>query len=182
MKKYIMVAIAIVIIAVIIIGAVVFINGNKKENTTSKLQTTQEMKETFENIYTKLGEQLPSIQTNEIDVTDELAVTAATGLKSTNNVEAIVLSEPLMSSQAYSAVMVKTSKNANVEEMKQEMLNNIDTRKWICVTAEKVYVTNYGNVIFLIMADGEWANLVYNEFKNTVDGKIGKELQKTEEI
>lgn len=183
MKKSIIVAIAVVIIAVLIIGAVVFINGNKKENTTeSKMQTAQEMQKTFENIYTKLGEQLPSIETMEIDLTDELAVKAATGLNSSNNIQAIVLSEPLMNAQAYSAVMVKTTKDANIEEMKQEMLNNIDTRKWICVSAEKVFVTNNGNVIFLVMSNEEWATLVYNEFKNAVDGKIGKELQKTEEI
>lgn len=183
MKKSIIVIIAIVIIAAIVIATIMINGGNKKENTTeSKMQTTEQMKETFENIYTKLGEQLPSIQTNEIDITDELAVKSATGLNSTSNVEAIVLSEPLMNAQAYSAVMVKTSKDANIEEMKQEMLNNIDTRKWICVSAEKVYVTNNGNVIFLIMSNEEWATMVYNEFKNAVDGKIGKEIQKTEEI
>lgn len=183
MKKSIIVAIAVIIIVAIIIGAVVFMNGNKKENTTtSKMQTTEQMKETFESIYTKLGEQLPSLQTNEIDITDELAVKSATGLNSASNIESIVISEPLMNAQAYSAVMVKTSKDANIEEMKQEMLNNIDTRKWICVSAEKVYVTNNGNVIFLIMSNEEWATMVYNEFKTAVDGKIGKELQKTEEI
>ena len=183
MKKSIIVAIAVIIIVAIIIGAVVFMNGNKKENTTtSKMQTTEQMKETFESIYTKLGEQLPSLQTNEIDITDELAVKSATGLNSASNIESIVISEPLMNAQAYSAVMVKISKDANIEEMKQEMLNNIDTRKWICVSAEKVYVTNNGNVIFLIMSNEEWATMVYNEFKTAVDGKIGKELQKTEEI
>ena len=66
--------------------------------------------------------------------------------------------------------------------MKQEMLDNIDTRKWICVTAEKVYVTNHENIIFLVMASDEWAKPVYDEFKSAVDGKVGKELQKTEEI
>lgn len=180
MKKSIMIAIAVVIIIAIIIVAVVFMNINK--NTESKMQTTEQMKETFESIYTKLGEQLPAIQTSEIDLTDELTVKLSTGLNSTNNVESIVISEPLMNAQAYSAVMVKTSKDANIEEMKQEMLNNIDTRKWICVSAEKVYVTNNGNVIFLIMSNEEWATLVYNEFKNAVDGKVGKEIQRTEEI
>ena len=106
-----------------------------------------------------------------------------TGLKSTNNVETIVVSEPMMSSQAYSLVMVKTtSKKADIESMKQEMIDNINTRKWICVEAEKVYVTNYKDVIFLVMASDEWATPVYNEFKNLVGGKVGEELVKTTEI
>lgn len=185
MKKVIIGIVAIAIIALIIVG-IIMINGKGKENgeTTenAKMQTTQEMQETLNSIYTKLGDQLPSIETREIDITDELAVKAATGLQSTTNVEAVVLSEPMMSSQAYSAVFVKTSKDADVEKMKQEMLDNIDTRKWICVTAEKVYVTNHENIIFLVMASEEWAKPIYDEFKTAVDGKIGKELQKTEEI
>ncbi len=78
--------------------------------------------------------------------------------------------------------MVKVSKNANIEEMKQEMLNNIDTRKWICVSAQKVWVTNYGDIIFLVMSDEEWGQPVYDEFKQAVGGKVGKELERTEEM
>jgi len=66
--------------------------------------------------------------------------------------------------------------------MKQEMLDNIDVRKWICVQAERVYVTNYNDVIFLVMASEEWAKPVYDEFKNLVGGKVGKELVRIEEF
>lgn len=187
MKKVIIGIIAVAIIALVVVG-IVMISGKNKENVggnteSAKMQTAQEMQDTLNNIYTKLGEQLPaSLETREIDITDELSVKAATGLQSTANVEAVVLSEPMMSSQAYSAVFVKTAKGADVEKMKQEMLDNIDTRKWICVTAEKVYVTNHENIIFLVMSSEEWAKPVYDEFKSAVDGKIGKELSKTEEI
>ena len=53
--------------------------------------------------------------------------------------------------------------------------------KWICVSAEKVYVTNSGNVIFMVMSDEEWAKLVYDSFKEQVENKIGKELEKSED-
>ena len=96
--------------------------------------------------------------------------------------KAVVVSEPFISSQAYSAVMVKVSENANIKEMKQEMLDNIDTRKWICVSAEKVWITNYEDIIFLVMSSEEWGKPVYDEFKQAVGGKVGEELQKTEEI
>lgn len=186
MKKVIIGVVTIAIIALVIIG-IVMISGKNRENGEStenaKMQTAQEMQDTLNSIYTKLGDQLPaSLETREIDITDELAVKAATGLQSTENVEAVVLSEPMMSSQAYSAVFVKTAKGADVEKMKKEMCDNIDTRKWICVTAEKVYVTNHENIIFLVMSSEEWAKPVYDEFKSAVDQKIGKELSKTEEI
>ena len=184
-KKVILIGILVIVIVAII--AIVMINGgNKKDKdvskTSVKIQTTEEMKDVFASIYEKLGDEIPNIDTNEVDITDELSVTAITGLKSNENVESIILSEPFMSSQAYSAMLVKVSKDANIEDMKKEMLENIDTRKWICVSAEKVYVTNCENVIFLIMSSEDWAKPVYDEFKKEVDGNIGKELQRTEEI
>ena len=162
------------------------IMGNKEDKTGGqtgiKIQTAQEMLEVMNNINTKLQASLPGLEVREVDITDEFAFSSATGLKSNNNVEAVVVSEPFINAQAYSAVMIKVSKDANVEEMKKEMLDNIDMRKWICVSAEKLRVTNYGDVIFLVMSSEEWAKPVYDEFKNVVGGKIGKELEKTEEI
>lgn len=184
MKKTVIGIIAVIIIAIIII-TVIMISGNKEKKTSQtgvEIQTTQQMQEMLNSINTKLAEVLPSLETREIDITDEYTFTSTTGLKSRDNVEAVVVSEPFISAQAYSAVMVKVSENANIEEMKQEMLNNIDMRKWICVSAEKVWVTNYGNIIFLVMSSEEWGKPVYNEFKQAVGGTIGKELEKTEEM
>ena len=184
MKKVVIGIIVVLIIAIIV--SFFMIKGKKEEkpgtNSEVKIQTAQEMQETLNNINTKLQDVLPGLETREIDITDEYAFTSTTGLKSTNNVEAVVVSEPFISAQAYSAVMVKTSTDANIEEMKKEMLDNIDTRKWICVSAEKVWVTNYENIIFLVMSSEEWGKPVYEEFKKTVGGSVGKELEKTEEI
>ena len=183
MKKAIIAIAVVAIIAAIIVVAVMFL-GKEKPNvqTGVQIQTAQDMQKTLNDINTKLQDKLPSLEIHEVDMTDELSVTAMTGLKSKENVEAVVVSEPFMSSQAFSAVMVKVSENANIEEMKQEMLNNIDTRKWICVEAEKVWVTNYGNIIFLVMSSEEWGKPVYDEFKSAVGGTVGKELEKTQEM
>ena len=185
MKKAIIAIVVIALIALAIVGIVFLTNKDTSKDTpisSLKLETAEDMKNLMNNIYTTLGDTLPSLQVQEVDVSDELAVTAATGLKSKANVESVVLSEPMMSSQAYSFVLVKTSSDANVEEMKKEMLNNIDVRKWICVSAEKVYVTNYNNVICLVMASEDWAKPVYEEFKKSADGKVGQELERTEAI
>ena len=76
--------------------------------------------------------------------------------------------------------IVKVKDNADVEKIKQEMLDNIDMRRWICVSAEQLYITNSGKVIFSVMADKDTAKAVYNDFKKYVNNNIGKELEKSE--
>ena len=139
------------------------------------------MKKMINAVYSKLGDQLPSLETSTISSSDINQVKTYTGLQSTDNIEKIVVSEPLMSAQAYLLATVKVKDGADIEKMKQEMLNNLDMRKWICVSAEKLYITNHENTIFMIMSSAEWADPVYNAFKEYVDNKIGKELTKTEE-
>ena len=182
MKKQTIIAIVAVLIVAIIIGGVIAVNNNNSVNKDSvKIESAKDMKKMFSTINSNLKEKLPSLETQEIDVSDEMQVQTYTGLKSNENVEALVVSEPMMSSQAYSAVAVKVKSNADIETLKQEMLDNIDTSKWICVSASKVYVTNHDNVIFLVMADEEWAKPVYDEFKKFVNNNIGKELEKSAE-
>ncbi len=180
MKKGIIWAIVAVII-IALVGVGVYFSNQDDGNQGIKLETAKDMKNFFGKIYKKIEEQLPEVDTDIIDVSDAMEVTNYTGLKSNKDVEAIVVSMPVMSAQAYEAVMVKVKNGADIESMKQEMLDNIDMNKWICVSAEKVYVTNSGNVIFMVMSDEEWAKLVYDSFKEQVENKIGKELEKSED-
>ena len=180
MKKGIIWAIVAVII-IALVGVGVYFSNQDDGNQGIKLETAKDMKNFFGKIYKKIEDQLPEVGTDIIDVSDAMEVTNYTGLKSNKDVEAIVVSMPVMSAQAYEAVMVKVKNGADIESMKQEMLDNIDMNKWICVSAEKVYVTNSGNVIFMVMSDEEWAKLVYDSFKEQVENKIGKELEKSED-
>lgn len=122
---------------------------------------------------------LPELETMKVDIKNIDEVTSYTGLKTNNDIESIVVSVPMMTSQAYSVAVVKVKDTANVEKIKQEMLDNIDMRRWICVSAEQLYITNSGNVIFSVMADKDIAKAVYNDFKKYVNNNIGKELEKS---
>ena len=122
---------------------------------------------------------LPELETMKVDVKNIDEVTSYTGLKTNDDIESIVVSVPMMTSQAYSVAVVKVKDTANVEKIKQEMLDNIDMRRWICVSAEQLYITNSGNVIFSVMADKDVAKAVYNDFKKYVNNNIGKELEKS---
>lgn len=188
-KKILIISLIMVGIVLLIIGAVLL---NKNNNTdlplneeeqvqqaVIKMETAGDLESIINSIYEKANLELASLATTVVEVIDSDSVSFFTGLQSNKNVDAVVVSEPMMSSQAYSLVLVKVKDGADIENMKQEMIDNIDTRKWICVEAEKVYVTNHSNLICLVMSSEEIAKSVYTEFKNLVDNKIGKELEKT---
>lgn len=178
MKKTIII-IAVVAIVALIIGGIL-LSGNK-QTSGIKLETAEDMVALIEKIYTQTEMPLQSLQTAEIDISDEMMLQSFTGLSSNKDIKTLVVSEPMMTSQAYSLVMVKATENADVEAMKQEMVDNINTRKWICVSAEKLYATNSGDIIFLVMSSEQLAKPVYEAFKKEA-GEIGKELQKSEEV
>ena len=185
MKKQTMITIIVIaIIAIIaIVGVVIVKNNNNTTNggTSVKIESGKDMKSMLKSIYSKNKNVLPELETEEIDVSNSDLVTSYTGIQSPGNVESLVVLEPLMSSQAYSAVALKVKSNANIETVKEEILNNVDMRKWICVSAEKLYITNYNNIIFFVMSDEDWATATYNSFKEYVGNEIGKELQKSGE-
>ena len=73
--------------------------------------------------------------------------------------EEILASEPMMGSIAHSVVLVRMKDGADIEKAKQEILDNVDPRKWVCVGVEKedVIVKNKGNLIILIVVEDETA-------------------------
>ena len=166
MKKSVIITISIIIVIVAIAGIFIFMKGDKPKER--KLQTAEEMQSMLNTIYSSGKVELPQLETTTIDVNDEIQVSTFTGLKSNANIEELVVSTPFINAQAYSLAIVKVNEKADIEQMKQEMLDNIDMRRWICVSAEKLYITNYENIIFLVMSSEELAKPVYYEIKNFV--------------
>ena len=175
-KKQNILVIALILLAVISFGIIILVSG--KENTSS-LETTKDIIKMISIINKDNKNVLPELETMKIDVKNIDEVTSYTGLTSNDDIESIVVSVPLITSQAYSVAVVKVKDTANVEKIKQEMLDNIDMRRWICVSAEQLYITNSGNVIFSVMAHKDIAKAVYNDFKKYVNNNIGKELEKS---
>ena len=175
-KKQNILVIALILLAVITFGVIILVSG--KENTSS-LETTKDIIKMISIINKDNKNVLPELETMKIDVKNIDEVTSYTGLTSNDNIESIVVSVPMMTAQAYSVAVVKVKDTADVEKIKQEMLDNIDMRRWICVSAEQLYITNSGNVIFSVMADKDVAKAVYNDFKKYVNNNIGNELEKS---
>lgn len=174
-KKTILYAVAIALL-VLIFGIFIKLNSNKQVST---INSASDMKKMLNTIYSNAKTDLPSLSTEKVDLSNTDIVTSYTGLKTANDIDLLVVSEPLINAQAYLVAVIKVKDNVDVEKVKTEIYDNIDMRRWICVSAEKLYITNNGNVIFLVMADENWAKPVYDEFKTYVNNSIGKELEKT---
>ena len=83
--------------------------------------------------------------------------------------EEIYASEPMMSSIAYSVVLVRMKDGANIEDAKTKIKETVNPRKWMCVEVpeEDVIVKNKGNLIILIMvADETTRNKIEQGFDN----------------
>ena len=95
-----------------------------------------------------------------VDLTDTSedglwAVSYFTGLSSAENITDVSVYESMTGSQAFSLVMVRTAEGADAKAVAQEMTDNIDTRKWICVGADEKIVAGYGDTVMLIMLDSQ---------------------------
>ena len=180
MSKTVKIIIAVVAILVVAAVVVILMPKDSKTNSNLTINTEEDLTILVDQIYADLSIEMPMLMTMPVDTTDAESVKYLTGLENGENVEFAVVSEPMMSSQAYSMVLVKAKNGADVDAMAKSMNENIDERKWICVTAEKIYTATSGNVICLVMSNPDTAKTVYDNFK-TLAGSVQKEYERTAE-
>lgn len=176
MKKQNFLIIGLILLAVISFITFIVVSGSGDKGS---FNTTKDIKTLINTINKDNKNILPELETMKINVKNIDEVTSYTGLKTNDGIESITVSVPVMTAQAYQVAIVKVKDGIDVEKIKQEMLDNIDMRRWICVSAEQLYITNSGNLIFSVMADKDIAKTVYNDFKKYVNNNIGKELEKS---
>ena len=169
-----------IIISCVVIGfvllagiAIALTNSNKTKNN-EKLQNVSDIKNMLKTIYNNLGDNIPSLDTDEISTDDTEMVKSLTGLETTDMIDSIVVSQPMMNAQALEVAVIKTRENANINNMMDEIKNNVNMNRWICVSADKLYIASSGDVIFMVMADSDWAKNIYDEFVKYMDNNIDK--------
>ena len=178
MKKQTIIILTVVILALVVIFAVVFMNKGNKTNL-KPIESAEDLSALIKELYVGKEETLPpSVNTTIVDVTDANAVKSTTGLENGDNLQFLAVSEPMISSQAYSLLLAKVKDGVDANEVAKAMSEKINPAKWICVSAEKIYATNSGDVVCLVMSSEEWAKPVYESFK-TLAGTVGKEYEKT---
>ena len=178
MKKSTMIIIAVAVVVVAALAVMFFTKG--EASNLPQIASAEDLTKLVDSIYAGVTDEMPGVMSQPIDVTDKDAVNYMTGLENGDELEYLVVSEPMMSSQAYSLVVAKVKSGVNASKVAETMKTNIDTRKWICVTAEKVYATNSGDVVFLVMTRADLAESVFNSFK-TLAGNVGQVFERTEQ-
>ena len=181
MKKTSKIVLVIAVIAIfVIIGVAIFLLNSKSKSNLEQINTVEDLVSLVNKVYEGQGGKFSSIQTQIIDITDNDMVKYCTGLENNKDLEYLVVSEPMMSSQAYSLVIAKVKTGVNANALAKIMCDSINIRKWICVSAEKVYATSSKDVVFLVMSNEEMAKTVYESFKSLA-GSVGEEYERTEE-
>ena len=104
------------------------------------------------------------------------SVSYYTGLADGSKISEIAISEPMMG-QAYSLVVLKVVSADDAAAVAQEMYDNIDQRKWICVEADTKTAAYAGDVVMFFMVNSDFAEQVSTEsmveaFKASVEGEV----------
>lgn len=182
MNKSTKIIIAVVaVIAIIAIVITIILMNQKPKTKLTPVNSAEDLASLINTMYEGKEESIPgSLQTQTIDTSDNAMVKSFTGLDNGNDLQYLVASEPMISSQAYSCVLAKVKEGVDANKIAQEIKDKVDYRKWICVSAEKVYTTSSGNIVCLVMSSEDVAKPIYEEFK-TLAGNIGQEFEKTEE-
>lgn len=129
------------------------------------LESADEVSSFMDEVYEGVAQDLlPSaIETNELDINDADLLEYHTGLTNLMGIEGVYLSESMMSSTAYSAVYIRTNDEGEANAIRQQLMDNINPAKWVCVSAEKEVGAVFGNDVFFVMGAADTVDEVYKK-------------------
>lgn len=119
------------------------------------------------------------VQTNELDLNDADMLEYHTGLTDLTGIEGVYLSESMMSSTAYSAVYIRTNDEGDAEAIRQQLMDNINPAKWVCVSAEKEVGVLLGKDVFFVMGAADTVDEVY---KNAASAATARDMKVSDTI
>jgi len=117
-----------------------------------------------------------------IDVADADAVNYYFGLANGDNLTEAVWSETMFGSQPYSLCIARVKEGADMAAVKQEIFDNMNMRKWVCVGADHMVVGDACDLVIMVMAGEDFGgatitNALYDAFVSVV-GNPGEKLEK----
>lgn len=128
----------------------------KKEGNNDQLEgsLTDIMTGLYENadLSSDFREGMDSFETYELTEDLEVSVLGTDEIEYTEGVASI----PMISPNAYQCVLLRVEEGSE-DTVKQQLKDNADLNKWICVSAETMLIESRGNVIFFIMGDQDTA-------------------------
>lgn len=154
LSKSILFSLVIILSAFCLFGC----GGSEEENALEDMALLDIIDQIYETTPVDL-----SVYSDSIDVTDPDAMSYNTGLTNLGNVREAALSETMISSQAYSMVLVRTTDESTVADTANEMKAGINPSKWVCVTADDLQIVSYKNVILLFMVTSELSDTITSQ-------------------
>lgn len=117
------------------------------EDILAKIYESEELSEQFRS-YAADG--LITSEITEANMEYHLGITGV-------EFEEAIASEPIMSASAYSLCLLRVKAGTDIEQLKQDIKNNVDPFKWVCVGVdqENVIVDNIDDLVILIMSNSE---------------------------
>ena len=120
------------------------------------------------------------LETVTLDLTDLDSVKYNTGLTSVDGIKEIAVSEPMMSSQAYSLVVVRVNDSSQAASVAKSIKDGVNPRKWVCVEADDMKAATSGDLVLFFMVQSDFDDTVttseiVDAFKQ-VCGTIDSEL------
>ncbi len=129
----------------------------------------------YENVTVDLG-----VMTMEIDLNDEFLRTSLLGVQTPDGIKEAAASEAMMGSQAYSLVVARCNSPEDAEKLADNMFQNIDTRKWVCVEADQKQAVVCGDVAMFIMLNSEYgisADQIVDAFTTVCGGNVSRVIK-----
>ena len=149
-----------ILIAVSILCTACGSGGNTSDNPEGSLINIMEGVYENADLSEDFREGLNNFETFELTEDFEVAVLGTDEISYTEG----VVSMPMMSSVAYQCVLLRVPED-DVETAKQQIRDNADLNKWVCVSAETMLVESRGDVIFFVMGDNDVAYALNNAFQ-----------------
>lgn len=129
------------------------------------LDSTEDVTAFIDEVYGGVAEDLlpMGMQTTELDLNDADAMKYNTGLTDLSGISGVYVSQSMIGSVAYSAVYIRTTDDADAILIRQQLMENIDPAKWVCVIAEKESAVIFGNDVFFVMGQQDTADEVMSK-------------------
>lgn len=144
----------------LILSLVLCFAGCQKQSENISGSLSDIMKEVYKNIP---EDELPELINEKVNKDNQEYYLGSSDI----TYKEALASEPLMSSVAHSVVLVRANSVKDVDNIKKEIKEKIDPRKWVCVGVDEknVLVESKGDLVILIM-DNKYAATIRDNFLN----------------
>ena len=152
MKKFLMMVLcAVMVLSLVACGGK---GGNGNGDTMPLTDMVEQLYKGFK------SDEMPGVMTQEVPAE---AFEGVFFIPAVNGAEA-VMSEPMMSSIAWSVCLMRVPEGTDVAATCAAIKTNMNPAKWLCVEAEKYSVVSNGNTILLVMTSADAHDKIVDNF------------------